>query len=346
MSFLDSLRQRRSKTKFSEIVGADLGVSGLKLVRVKKAKSGLTLTAAEILPPVKAETGAGGETVRPTKLPLPKQWVSHYTALTVTGEGASIRYVSLPGHVTSPQDVEAQIREHMGLEGEYRLAYAVAPTQKKEAETRVLAAALPEGEAQAVLGLVSTGSPAPIALEVAGLSALNGFLVHGPLAQHAEEAVGLIECGAAVTLLALFNKGTLCLVRKFNVGGETLIARIQRDMAVDRAVAEGIVSDGSFDISQPVQDVMDPFLRQLSISKDFVERRERCHVSAFYVSGGMSLSRYWVERIQVTGAVEVRLWNPLEGIEVGDGALPEPLAGQEVRLAAAVGAAFAAFEEA
>jgi Tfp pilus assembly PilM family ATPase len=158
--------------------------------------------------------------------------------------------------------------------------------------------------------------------------------------------MGLIECGCRVTLLALFNKGSLCLVRKFNMGGEALVGRIQKQMDVAREVAEGIVSDGSFDISQAVQDVIDPFLRQLSISKDFVERREGCHISSLHVSGGMGLSRYWVERIRAAAGVEVLPWNPMSNLQVAEGAIPEQVVGQEARLAAAVGVAAGAFEEA
>jgi Tfp pilus assembly PilM family ATPase len=82
---------------------------------------------------------------------------------------------------------------------------------------------------------------------------------------------------------------------------------------------------------------MDPFLRQMSISKDFVERREDCRVLKVYVSGGTSLSRYWVDEIKSAAGTEVERWNPFASLRLAPDALPASLAGQETRFAAALG---------
>jgi hypothetical protein len=122
------------------------------------------------------------------------------------------------------------------------------------------------------------------------------------------------------------------------------MGKIQQQMGVDREVAQGIISDGSFDISSCVRDVMGPFLRQLSISRDFVERQEKCRIGELYLSGGMSLSKYWVEAIGKGSKMKVHLWNPFEPIHIPTGAYPADLAGQETRFAAAVGAALGVYE--
>ncbi|MBN1267974.1 MAG: pilus assembly protein PilM [Kiritimatiellae bacterium] len=340
------LKRSVTRIRVPEVLGLDLGASGIKIIRAKKGKEGPAVTAVGVLPAF-SPGAASGQEGEPARLELPKEWGCRYAAVAVTGENAAIRYVSLPGKAEAHPDINSELREHMGLEGEYRLAYAVAGYgKKKDAETRLLTAALPEEEVANVLACVEIGTPAAFAIEIASLAALNAFSMHGPAAKRPEEALGFIECGARVTLLALFNKGSLCLVRKFNLGGENLVARIQKQMDVAREVAQGIVSDGSFDISQAITDVIDPFLRQLTISKDFVERREGCHISAFYVSGGMSLSRYWVERIRATAGVDVAPWNPFEGLDLAGDALPKELSGQEPRFAAALGAAAGALESA
>jgi Tfp pilus assembly PilM family ATPase len=157
--------------------------------------------------------------------------------------------------------------------------------------------------------------------------------------------VAVVDAGARLTFMALFNKGVLVLVRKFDLGTETIVTKVQQQLNVDRDTARGIISDGSFDISQSVRAVMDPFLRQLTISKDFVERREDCRVVKCYLSGGASLLRYGVDEIRGATGVDTGLWNPFANLQIADGAYPAELAGHEPRFAAAVGACLGVLEE-
>ncbi len=274
-------------------------------------------------------------------LGLPKNLMAYYTALAVTGEAAAIRVLNLPPRTEEADITEALVREQVGLAAEFRIAYSVIVPPRGKSECKLLVVGLPEAEALGVLRFVAVGAPAPCALEVAGLAVLNGFL-QGPGVQHAQEAVGVIETGAHVTFMALFNKGILVLVRKFDFGSETLVGKVQQQLGVDQQTAQGIVSDGSFDISQPVHEVMDPFLRQLSISKDFVERRENCRMDRLYVSGGTSLSRYWMDEVVNATGIEIVRWNPFDGLVVAQGAYPAELEGQQTRFAAAVGACLGA----
>lgn len=277
---------------------------------------------------------------------LPKPYKANYIALSVSGERSVVRLLSLPGQPQSSAAVESHLREHAGLEGDYRLSYSASQTQngtRGRVETKYLAVAMPEQEAQGVLSLVPSGPPAPWSLELSGLGALNSF-IHGPGRNENEGAVGVIEGGAHVTFLALFNKGSLVLVRKFDFGCDSLVGKVEQQMGVDRDVAEGIISDGSFDISSCVRDVMAPFLRQLSISRDFVERQEKCRINRLYVSGGMSLSDYWVEGIKTGSKVDVVTWNPFAATKIAPGAFPEKFKGQETRFAAALGAAYGAYD--
>ncbi|NCC52116.1 MAG: hypothetical protein EOM20_12985 [Spartobacteria bacterium] len=343
-------KKSSKKKKIAELVAIDLASSGMKLIRARKGKEGPVITAVDVLPPVpllSADEAAGVEEgVAPVrKLPLTKQWIVYYAAIAVTGESAAIRYVSLPGNVVSGPGLVSQLSEHMGLDGEYRIAHVVTSIPDKKVETRILAAALPVAEVELLLSYVDTGYPAALSLEISSLASLNAFLSSSLVREHEDGAIAFIDSGARVSLMAVFNKGSLVLVRKFNVGGDALIKRLQQQMAVDRDVAAGILADGSFDISQSVHGVMEPFLRQISISKEFVERREDCRIKAVYVTGGMSLSQYWMEKIQQTAGVETLQWNPFAEMEVGEGALPDNLAGQEPRFSAAVGSLIGAFEE-
>lgn len=143
-------------------------------------------------------------------------------------------------------------------------------------------------------------------------------------------------------MMAIFNKGGLVLTRKLDVGGEAVLTSIQKQLGVDRAMAESILSQGAIDVSQSVRSVIEPFLRQVTISRDYVERQENCRISTLYLSGGMSLSASWNDEVMRATGMEARIWNPFENVQIVQGAIPERLQGQEPRFAAAMGAAVGA----
>ena len=340
MPFQITGRPRKRKGP-SEVVGVDMGTTGFKAVRMRRSKEGMQVLAADVLP-VQWPEEDKPETAH---LTLPKHLLTNYCALALSGDNAAVRIVSVPGHPDKNPVDEAHLREQVGLGDDFRMAYAViSQAVKAKAESKLLVVGMPEQETLGVLGMVAEGPPAAVGIEIAGLSAFNAFL-QGPGQGLAQEAVGVIESGAKITFMAFFNKGVLSLVRKFDFGSETLVAKVQQQMGVDRDTAQGIISDGAFDISQPVHEVMDPFLRQMLISRDFVERKEECRVSAMYLSGGACLSRWWQEEMRNAAGVEVRLWNPFEGLSMAEGVLPEAWQGRETVFAAAVGVCLGALGE-
>ncbi len=327
----------------SDLVGVDIATTGTKVVRARRGKDKPILAGLELLPPIPLKELELDENDSYLRGILPKALLANYACLTSTGNSAVVRLLSLPGHTEQTQMVESQVREHIGLEGEYRLGYVITTPPKGKTETKMLVAALPEPEAQILLGLAPIGAPAPVSIEIAGLSVLNAFL-HGAGVALEQESFGVLDAGARVCFLALFSKGNLALVRKFDFGGEAITAKVQQQLGVNREIAQGIISDGSFDISQSVHEVMDPFLRQLSISRDFVERREDCRLSKLYLSGGMNLSRYWVDELKKATGMGTETWDPFEAFSVSSNVIPPELAGQKSRFAAAVGAVLGAFD--
>ena len=79
----------------SDVVGVDIASSGVKLVRMKRTKDGLTVTHAELLPPV-AVAGRSDEGTD-DRISFSKAMRARSAALTYTAESAVIRLLSLPG---------------------------------------------------------------------------------------------------------------------------------------------------------------------------------------------------------------------------------------------------------
>ena len=129
-------------------------------------------------------------------------------------------------------------------------------------------------------------------------------------------------------------------MRTLDLGGETLVERLQTQWGLDRETALGALGQGAtIDISQSVHELAGPFLRQLSISRDFVERQENCKINHAYLSGGMALIWNWLTELRNATGLDVQPWNPFQGMTLAPGAYPAALAGQETRFTAAVGAA-------
>lgn len=332
--------RERPKKVPPEITGVDLGTTGVKMVRVRNNKGALSVVGVTVLPPMELPSEPVGHAVR---FKPPKEFLTNYVAFTIAGRSAVIRLLTMGGHV-GPEDLtEAKIREQMGCGEGFRVAHAILPAVKGRAETRVIGVGIPEKEIKTVLSLVPAGPPAAYSIELAGLAALTAF-EKGPGAECPYDGVAVIEAGQQTTLMALYARKSLVLIRKFDFGGETVLAKVQQQLGVDRETAIGIIADGSFDISQPVHEVMDPFLRQLTISKDFVERREECAVGAVYLSGGVTLARYWVDELHQSTGLDIIAWNPFEKCEILPNAIPQECAGQETRFSAAVGAVMGVYE--
>jgi Tfp pilus assembly PilM family ATPase len=337
MQALSSLWER-FRPKPADVVGIDLGSSATKVVRMQKHGDSLTLVAADVLPPV-AQPAA--ESSPP--LGIPARLKGRYGCLALTAEKAVVKLLTFPG--AFDEKAEGRVVESMGMEHpeNYRTAYKVIAEGHARGESRVLAVAVPEEEARPCPLLLASGFPVPFSLEVSGLAALSAFL-HTCGESDRDHAVGVIEFGASVSTLGLFNRGLLSLIRRFNFGTSDLLGKVREKMGVDEDTARGIVTDGSFDISQAVNEVLEPLVKQLIVSRDFVERRENCRIARVYVSGGLTVSSSALDEIRTLMEVEVLPWNPLGSVNVPGGAIPAGLAGNEWQLAAAVGACVATFE--
>mgnify|MGYP000400979632 CR=1 FL=1 len=328
-----------------DAVGIDIGTTAVKVVRLLRKERAYSLVAADLLPPLAsaADAPAAADNAGAT-LSLPPKLRGRYACLTATAESAIVKLLTFPGHFG--EEAEAKMAESLGIENPdaYRIGYKLITEGHGRAESKILAVALPDEQAQRLPRLLPSGLPAPFSVEVSGVAALTAFL-HACGPRHENEAVGVIEFGAAITTFALFNKGLPSLVRRFNFGTRAVLDKVREKLGVDLETAQGIMTDGAFDISQPVNEAMDPLIKQLIISRDFVERRENCHIGRLYVSGGIVLSPKSMEEIKSLMEMDVERWNPFENLTVATGAWPEKLAAQEWRFAAALGAALGTFEE-
>lgn len=301
------------------------------------------MLGADILPSVEL-----GENEHPARgkgsgafINLPKRMFARNAAMCVPGDQSLVKLLSFPGKLSD--DPDPQIKALMGIQDRaYRVSYkTVGRVHGRPSETRLLALALPERTIESALAVFPSGTPAPVSVEMEGFAAVTAFM-HGHEGDISNSAVALVHHESRSTFLFFFCRGQLVLIRKLDFGCCDLLDKVQQSLGVDSVTAENIVRDGSFDISQLVKDVAEPFIKQLVMSKHYVERRENCDVSRVFVAE--DLSGNWLKDLHSELAVEMKSWNPFDGLN----ALPAAMAGEYLkspsRFAAAVGAALGAFE--
>lgn len=313
-----------------DVLGLDFGASGTKVVRLKTTEEKTSLLAADILPPVSAAGGSASITV-----PRPLQ--ARYAAIATSTPGAVVKLLTLPLHSDKPTDVHVNELMGLGDSTDFRVGYEHVFDSRTE--RRVLAVALPDASARAFCHLFPTGIPAPCSIEVAGLATMTAF-ARGPGANHKSDTVAALDFGATTTYVAFFNKGVMSLIRKFDFGSIQILKKLQESLGVEEEVAFGILYDQSFDVSKILRQTMEPFLQQMTISWDFVERRENSAISHFYVCGGLTAMKSWQDEVKETTGHEPATWNPFASLDVQPSAIPSRLIGQESRFAAAIGAAY------
>lgn len=337
----------RLKRKPVDVLGLDVASSGVKAVRLKKIGDQISLVAAAVLPAVRLPE-LGQETAGEIPvLELPKELQSKYASFALTGENAVVKLLNFPAHGGNlAEEVESRIVDSMGLENaeQYRIGYKIVTEGHGKAESRVLAVAVPDVTAAAVCGLIPVGLPAPFSIEVSGLATMTAFLT-GPAAERSDEACGLLEFGAKISYFAIFRGGVPLLIRKFDFGSNAILESVQKSLGIDRATAEGILCDGSFDVSQQIGETLDSVTKQIIISRDFVERRENCHVSKVFACGGVTNSRDWLLEMKSALGFDVSSWNPFDAVVTAAGGIPEQYQGREDCFAAALGAAIATIQE-
>lgn len=326
--------KERGGRRLANLLSLDFATSGVKAVRLKKNKDHIALVAADILPPLALDAEE-----RPV---LSKPLSAYYVALCATMDNTIMRVFPqiLP---EENEDIEAFVRENLSVASDYRVSGLVLSRARGKRESSLLGVAVPEKTVQHYLSLFANGAPAPRSLESSGLAAFSAFLFnYGE--QTANQTVCLIETGARYTYAAFLCRNQLQLVNRFDVGGDALQRQVQMVLSVDSEMAGTILSGGSVDVSTPVRQVLNPFTRQLSIYREFVERQSKSSLSSVYISGGQASSSYWQSAVKEVLGVVPQVWNPFEKIEIPDGTFPANLKGQESRFAAAVGAALAGME--
>jgi len=326
----------RLQKKPTDLVGIDFSTSATKVVRLKKNKDEISVTGIDLLPAVDFNASA-------SSIGLPSNLTSFYGCLAYTAPTAVVRMLSVPLKEEENELAKTRIRELLNVDEDFRVSSMLIKRGAGRKDSSILAAAIPEDDVRFLLNMFPSGPPAPASVEVSGLALMPAFL-HARGEECAEDAVCLVDIGDSISHFAFINKGSVVLVGKFRFGAAALRTKVMNDLGLDGELAANILTDASVNLSTTIMDVMAAFLKQLSISKDFIERHQGCRVSSVYFSGGVSLLPNVASVVEHILKAPVKTWSPFENMQFEEGIFPEELTPQLTRFAAAVGAAIGGFE--
>ncbi len=332
-----SLKKGPQKRRHNDLVGIDFASTATKVVRLKKTGDEISLVGIDLLPAV--DIGAGS-----TRFELPRNMLTYYGCLCCSCPEAVIRMINTPLPEESDSLSDTKLREMLNVTNDYRPSARLINRGKGRQDSSFLAAAIPNDHISFVLNMFPAGPPAPASLEVSGLSIISAFL-HARGKQCADEAVCLIEAGECTSNFIFMNKGAVVLLGKVDFGSRQLRKKLAVDLGVDEELAGSIISDRSINISTSLNSVLQPFAKQISISRDFIERHQGCRVTKTFVSGGLSLLPSWKSEMSQMLHMDVSGWNPLENIQYDAETVSSDIEAQATRFAAAIGAALGGLED-
>ena len=253
-----------------------------------------------------------------------------YVSIILNRGHGVVRLVNLKNEAAegeAGEDIAEQIRESIGVEEGWQLAYDFISTETEnnsegEADQAVVTA-LPEDETNALYEVIEEAGFRPVSLTLSAATLVNMAESSKSLLRN-DKAVGFLEISDNSSVLLLFINEKLVLVRQFRTGTQNFIKTIMDTYGLDSETAEKLLASGSFDFSGNLGDDLRSWLRQLGISLNFVERKYGSHVNKIYtlerMHGVQTLEGFLNDQLDA----EVVSWDLSEAYsEIEESCLPD-----------------------
>ena len=332
------MKRPASKAKIPRcVLGIHTGTNETRIVKLMCDKQGFLLEELQRLPPRDPDIDGDGYQLQELAPSLKTRFVS------VASDRSDI-LVNIP-LISGNAELrnEQRVIERMGIKdsAKYRLGYREV-SDISAGPRAILAVAFPQAHLAELLTVMPGGKPVPKNVESALLARLTAF---GATTESPNEATGVLCIDDHITVLAVLANGVPAVVRSFPLGRENVITCVQRNLGVDRPTAETIAMDGAFDIAGAVTEAMTPLIRQIILSRDFVERHEGVAIRALRVCAPPVLLDCFMKDAATALDVEVIRWSPLDGLPLAKHLDPAELAQDGWRYAAALGTAMGCMEQ-
>jgi type IV pilus assembly protein PilM len=313
-----------------EVIGLDIGSSSIKLVELRKGKTGYRLhnLAISLLPPEAIVDGAFMDSV--TIIDAIRNLVS--TARTKTKDVVS----SISGHsvivkkIPLPFMTEAELGESVRWEAERYIPFDIndvnidfqilGVNQENPDLMDVVLVAAKKDIINDYVSVIMESGLNPVIIDIDSFALENMLAVNYGIDE--SEKVALVNVGASVTNINILEKNISAFTRDIYKGGNQITEEIQRQIHVDFEEAEKIKMGEKADASSEsiIQNVLKAASESLAVeignSLDFFQSTTNDEkVSKLYLSGGGSKIRDFDLVLQQQIEIPVEIVNPFKEIE-------------------------------
>ena len=319
------------------LVGVDIGASGVKVCQVRESRRGLGLMRLGFVP-LGSQAIVDGQVMDQAAVieALQRAFAEakirqKECAVSVSGQSVIIR------KITIPMMSDAQLGEQIQWEAEQHIPFDIKDVQvdyqvlRKRPETSqmdLLLVAAKRDQIEDYAQLARNAKLKPIVCDIDAFTVQNLFEYSRGLPT--DQTIALINVGASLSSLNIISNGVSAFTREIANGGNVITEEIQRQLSVPFDQAEAYKCGGTGDQSeanpagmvpqqvvQIVEAVSDSIAAEIQRSLDFyVATSGEAEISRIYVTGGTANLAALGAAIQRRARVPVEAWAPTEKVVI------------------------------
>ncbi len=341
----------------NSLVGLDIGCHEIKAIELVGSAGGPQVNALATMP-----------AVEPLELPQAIRGLfadagikTRNVAVSLSGQSVIVRYIAMPK--MSEEDLQSSLKYEAGKHIPFELDEVAldcvrldsndSPGSEEAAdEMQVLLVAAKKDVLNELLSHVRAAALVPVAVDVDGFALGSAFELYAASQAGGEILAGvkaLVDVGASKTSVNILEDGSSSFSREIYLAGKDFTDAVSRRLGVEQEEGDRIKQDPKGE-DEEVRDCLSPVMGDLvaevHASLDYYENHHDRAVDSVWVSGGSTRLPGLSGAFEQTFGREVKEWNPLEGIAVGDGLEPASLETVNTSgLAVAVGLASRVLED-
>lgn len=315
-----------------DIVGVDIGSHSIKLVQLRKEKSGWHLVNLGMaqLPPESIVDNSIMDSSSVVdclnNLAESQSLKTKNVATAVAGHSVIIRKIKLPAMTAMEAEasIEWEAEQYIPFEiSEVNLDFQILGQESQDATEMdvVLVAAKKDFVSEYVAVLQEAGFN-PLVMDIDSFALENAFQLNY---DQEEDVVALVNVGASSMNINVLKNGVSVFTRDIQVGGNTFNQEIQKQLGVTGAEAETVKLGGDLsdvdttEVSNVLKETMDHLSQEIQRSLDFYSATSSdSEIEKVYLSGGVAKTDGCLNSIQERLDLPVELLNPFRRIAVDE----------------------------
>ena len=339
MGLLDGFQGGFGKKKEKTPVGLNLGVSSLKMARLKVLQDHVELSSYLI----EQNQIDVEELLRKIAHSNEVSTVN----ISVSGQQAIIRYIDFPrmSQFELKQALKFEAQKYMPFPvAEVCLDACILREDLPDNKMRVLLAAVKKEFLSQKLKVLSDAGLDVNIVDIDSLALINAFNYNYSGEESLKnKAIALLNIGSATSNLNILENYLPSLSRDISVGGNNLTQRIADVFNLDFKGAEELKISADKERAEKVLVAIEPVLTKLAkevrTSFDYFESRSVTSVERIFLSGGASQYQGLRDSLSAAMGIVVENWDPLRKITLGAGLDPQKVKAVSGQLAVAIGLA-------